>query len=149
MRQKDALDNPQMSTEQDRCDLNMTEILLNHTMIGGGFLANQDAETADAGWRLEQRLDNFNDLVLLNESHIDSIFPGGEVSPMRLVITESCVKEDKAKLKEPPLKTKPRRESVVDKSPYLTKTRPSQVEVTGKPMLQAADVLKTGGGMIL
>lgn len=68
---------------------------------------------------------------------------------MRLVITESCVKEDKAKLKDPPLKTKPRRESVVDKSPYFTKTRPSQVEVTGKPMLQAPDALKIGEGMIL
>jgi hypothetical protein len=40
MRQRDAFDNPQMSTEQDRCDLDMTEILRSNTMIGGAFLAN-------------------------------------------------------------------------------------------------------------
>lgn len=40
MRQRDALDNPQMSTEQDRCELNMTEILRSNTMIGGAYLAN-------------------------------------------------------------------------------------------------------------
>jgi|LauGreDrversion4_2_1035121.scaffolds.fasta_scaffold261289_1 hypothetical protein len=51
MKQKDALENPYLSTEQDRCDLNMTEILLNNTMIGA--IANQDAETADIGFRLE------------------------------------------------------------------------------------------------
>lgn len=68
---------------------------------------------------------------------------------MRLVITESCVKDDKTKLKEPALKSKPRRESIVDKSPFFTKTRPSQVEITGKQMLQSPDGLKAGGGRIL
>jgi hypothetical protein len=52
----------QMS-QDERCDLNMTEILLSHTQ--GNNANDNETVGGETGWRLERRLDNYNEIVFV------------------------------------------------------------------------------------